>query len=169
LGTAVRLRGRRDTRPRPCVLHEVVALAPESGTLAAEPADTSLPMSPYYFPFVTQTPGNSTQGHLTGYFDYRPKDTEEGLVVAHSTDGGKSWNYAGKALEEEPGERLPDGGQQRQRPGSPVRNERRLDSYLYTVNRPAGDNLGGRAPGPLRRSVGGESARRRELAGVCRH
>jgi hypothetical protein len=116
--------------------------APETGTQASEPADTPLPMSPYYFPFVTQTPGDATQGHLTGYFDYRPKDTEEGIVVAHSTDGGKSWTYAGKALEQNPESYCPTGDTNDNGEGHPMVMTIGGASYLYTVNRPAGDNLG---------------------------
>src|ERR1700722_18144385 len=83
--------------------------APESGTQAVEPPSTTLPMSPYYFPFVTQTPGDPATGHLTGYFDWRPKDTEEGVVVATSSDGGHSWAFAGKALDENPDNYCPTG------------------------------------------------------------
>ncbi len=116
--------------------------APESGTQASEPANTPLPMSPYYFPFVTQTPGDATQGHLTGYFDYRPKDTEEGIVVARSTDGGQSWNYVGKALEQNPESYCPTGDTNDNGQGHPMVMTIGGTSYLYTVNRPSGDNLG---------------------------
>ncbi len=116
--------------------------APESGTQASEPAGTTLPMSPYYFPFVTQTPGDSAQGHLTGYFDYRPKDTEEGIVVARSTDGGNSWTYAGKALEQNPENYCPTGDTNDNGQGHPFVMTVGGNSYLYTVNRPAGDNVG---------------------------
>ena len=40
---------------------------------------------------------------LTGYFDYRPKDTDEALVSATSSDGGKTWQYTGEALEQNAG------------------------------------------------------------------
>ena len=99
-------------------------------------------MSPYYFPFVTQTPGDATQGHLTGYFDYRPKDTEEGIVVARSTDGGQSWNYVGKALEQNPESYCPTGDTNDNGQGHPMVMTIGGTSYLYTVNRPSGDNLG---------------------------
>ncbi len=56
----------------------------------------SLPMSPYYFPDVTRNP----DGSLTGYFDYRPKDAEEAVTVAKSTDNGASWSTEGEALEQ---------------------------------------------------------------------
>ena len=42
-------------------------------------------MSPYYFPFITGS-GLSLQG----YFDWRPKDTDEAVVAASSTDGGNT-------------------------------------------------------------------------------
>jgi hypothetical protein len=116
--------------------------APETGTQAAEPANTLLPMSPYYFPFVTQTPGDSTQGHLTGYFDYRPKDTEEGLVVARSTNGGQSWNFVGKALEQNPESYCPMGDTNDNGQGHAFVMTVGGNTYLYTLNRPAGDNLG---------------------------
>ena len=115
---------------------------PETGTQASEPAGTALPMSPYYFPFVTQTPGDGTQGHLTGYFDYRPKDTEEGLVVARSTDGGQSWTYVGKVLEQNPENYCPTGDTNDNGQGHAFVMTVGATSYLYMLNRPAGDNLG---------------------------
>jgi hypothetical protein len=115
---------------------------PETGTQAAEPANTALPMSPYYFPFVIQTPGDATQGHLTGFFDYRPKDTEEEVVVATSTDGGQSWNYKGTALAQNPTNYCPTGDSNDNGQGHSFVMTVGGTSYLYTVNRPAGDNLG---------------------------
>lgn len=51
------------------------------------------PMQPYYFPFIV------TQGsELQGYFDWRPKDINEAIVAAHSTDGGQSWQFQQMAL-----------------------------------------------------------------------
>jgi hypothetical protein len=51
-------------------------------------------MQPYYFPtIVGQGP------HLQGYFDYRPKDTDEGVVAAVSHDAGFSWTFQQKVLE----------------------------------------------------------------------
>ena len=51
-------------------------------------------MQPYYFPFVTG------QGkHLQGYFDYRPKDTDEAVAAANSDDGGHTWTFQQKVLE----------------------------------------------------------------------
>src|SRR5215469_3024170 len=51
-------------------------------------------MEPYYFPFI--------QGHgknLQGYFDYRPKDTDEAVVAANSTDGGLTWTFQQEVLQ----------------------------------------------------------------------
>lgn len=44
--------------------------------------------SPYYFPFVV---GNGQ--NVTGYFDYRPKNINEAIVVATSTNAGQSWTF----------------------------------------------------------------------------
>src|SRR5271166_604388 len=51
-------------------------------------------MQPYYFPFVT---GHGS--HLQGYFDWRPKDTDEGVVAASSDDAGYTWTFQQKVLE----------------------------------------------------------------------
>jgi len=51
-------------------------------------------MQPYYFPFVT--------GHgkyLQGYFDWRPKDTDEAVAAASSDDAGFTWTFQQKVLE----------------------------------------------------------------------
>lgn len=45
-------------------------------------------MEPYYFPSIT---GHGK--HLQGYFDWRPKDTDEGVVAASSDDAGQSWTF----------------------------------------------------------------------------
>jgi hypothetical protein len=45
-------------------------------------------MSPYYFPMVI---GSGTT--LQGFFDWRDKDTNEGIIAASSTDGGKTWTF----------------------------------------------------------------------------
>ncbi len=55
--------------------------------MAANLGKTS-PMQPYYFP-MTQGEGNILQG----YFDWRPKDINEAIVAAKSTDGGKTWQH----------------------------------------------------------------------------
>ena len=56
-------------------------------------------MAPYYFPDVVR----NADGSLTGYFDYRPKDADEAIIVARSTDNGATWTTEGKALEQNAG------------------------------------------------------------------
>ena len=51
-------------------------------------------MQPYYFPVVF---GHGR--HLQGYFDWRPKDIDEGPVAASSDDAGLSWTFQQKVLE----------------------------------------------------------------------
>ena len=51
-------------------------------------------MQPYYFPFIT---GHGR--HLQGYFDYRPKDTDEAVAAAFSDDAGNTWTFQQKVLE----------------------------------------------------------------------
>jgi hypothetical protein len=51
-------------------------------------------MQPYYFPFIT---GHGK--HLQGYFDWRPKDTDEAVAAAFSDDGGFTWTFQQKVLE----------------------------------------------------------------------
>ena len=51
-------------------------------------------MQPYYFPFITGSGLN-----LQGYFDWRPKDIDEAVVAASSTDGGDTWIFQDKVLE----------------------------------------------------------------------
>jgi hypothetical protein len=51
-------------------------------------------MEPYYFPVVT-----GQGSHLQGYFDWRPKDIDEGVVAASSDDAGLTWNFQQKVLE----------------------------------------------------------------------
>jgi hypothetical protein len=51
-------------------------------------------MEPYYFPFIV---GQGSQ--LQGYFDYRPKDTDEAVVAASSNDGGLTWNFQSQVLD----------------------------------------------------------------------
>jgi len=115
---------------------------PESGTQASQPAGLE-PMSPYYFPFVTQNANfPTTQGDLTGYFDYRPKDTEEEVVAANSSDGGQTWTETGKALEQNPENDCPTGDTNDNGQGHAFIMTVGGTTYLYTLPRPAGDNLG---------------------------
>jgi hypothetical protein len=51
------------------------------------------PMQPYYFPFVREN-----DGYIQGFFDYRPRNEQESVVTAISTDLGKSWFFEGEAL-----------------------------------------------------------------------
>jgi hypothetical protein len=51
-------------------------------------------MQPYYFPVVA---GHGK--HFQGYFDYRPKDTDEAVAAAWTDDGGQSWTFQQKVLE----------------------------------------------------------------------
>ncbi len=75
-----------------------------TGSPVRMPTGVTLPLAPAYFPHVISDPTPSDpSGTLLGYFDYRPKDADEALVAATSTDGGQSWTYAGEALEENPG------------------------------------------------------------------
>ncbi len=41
----------------------------------------------------------SSSQHLQGYFDYRPKDTDEAVAAASSDDAGITWNFQQKVLE----------------------------------------------------------------------
>jgi hypothetical protein len=45
-------------------------------------------MQPYYFPVI-----NGQGKHLQGYFDWRPKDTDEAVAAAFSDDGGFTWTF----------------------------------------------------------------------------
>jgi hypothetical protein len=109
---------------------------PETGTPVPQPG-RPLPMAPYYFPDIVR----GADGSLTGYFDYRPKDSEEAIAVARSTDGGKSWSAEGTALGENSGycptADTSDDGQ-----GHPYVTSVGGESDLYTLGRPAGDNTG---------------------------
>ena len=51
-------------------------------------------MEPYYFPSIV---GHGK--HLQGYFDWRPKDTDEGVVAAFSSDAGQTWTFQQLVLE----------------------------------------------------------------------
>ena len=93
-----------------------------------------LPFSPYYFPDVVR----NADGSLTGYFDYRPKDADEAITVARSTDNGKTLDQRGRGARAEPG-LLPDGGHERRRPGPSVRgvDRRPARSCTRSTGRPA--------------------------------
>ena len=115
-------------------------------------------MSPYYFPFITGSGLN-----LEGYFDWRPKDIDEGVVAASSADGGDTWIFQDKVLElsQAVGRPVcpiqannePDGEPDANCSGSACQNADNGDddgqghqfvmtidgnTYLYTLNRAAG-------------------------------
>ncbi len=50
-------------------------------------------MQPFYFPFVRK---NGLV--LEGFFDYRPRNEQEAVVAATSSDLGLTWTFGGKAL-----------------------------------------------------------------------
>ena len=109
----------------------------EQGSLVSQPTGSKLPFSPYYFPDVVRNP----DGSLTGYFDYRPKDADEAITVARSTDGGKTWVAEGKALEQNPGY-CPTADTNDDGQGHPYVAPIGGSTKLYTLQRPAGDYEG---------------------------
>ena len=110
---------------------------PESGSPVSQPAGSSLPFAPYYFPDVVR----NADGSLTGYFDYRPKDADEAITVARSIDGGKTWISEGKALEQNDGY-CPTADTNDDGQGHPYVASIGGGSKLYTLDRPAGDYEG---------------------------
>jgi hypothetical protein len=110
---------------------------PETGSPVSQPAGTSLPFSPYYFPDVVR----NADGSLIGYFDYRPKDAEEAITVAKSTDNGETWTAEGKALGENSGY-CPTADTNDDGQGHPYVASIGGSTKLYTLNRPAGDYEG---------------------------
>jgi len=106
-----------------------------------QPSGTTLPFSPYYFPHVVQTPGSPSTQDLTGYFDYRPKDADEAIVGATSTDGGNSWTFGGEGLEQNPSY-CPNADVNDDGEGHPFAMTIGGSTYLYTLERSAGDNVG---------------------------
>ena len=118
---------------------------PASGAVLRQPVGTKLAMQPYYFPFVTSADGGKT---LIGYFDYRPKDTDEAVVTAVSHDRGKTWYYTGEALEQNAG-LCADGNTNDDGQGHAfvlnvpnAEGSGKSGQVLYTLSRPSGDNLG---------------------------
>ena len=109
--------------------------AASAGTPARQPDGTTLPFAPAYFPHVVR----NGDGSLTGYFDYRPKDADEALVAAKSTDNGVSWTYEGEALEQNPGY-CPNADTNDDGEGHANVITVGGVSRLYTLQRPAGDS-----------------------------
>ncbi len=119
---------------------------PETGAVERQPIGSILPMSPYYFPYVMRNPNDPNV--LTGFFDYRPKDSDEAIVVANSFDNGNTWHFVDEKLELNPNV-CPDGIQNDNGQGHPYVQQvsgtpgSPTGSYdLYTLNRVSGDALG---------------------------
>ncbi len=93
-----------------------------------------LPFAPYYFPDVVR----NADGSLTGYFDYRPKDANEAITVARSTDNGATWTTEGEALQENQGY-CPTADTNDDGEGHPYVASIGGSTKLYTLQRPAGD------------------------------
>ena len=110
---------------------------PESGSEWNQPANSDLPMAPYYFPDIVR----NSDGSLTGYFDWRPKDADEAITVAKSTDNGQTWSTEGEALEQNPGY-CPTADTNDDGQGHPFVATIGSTSNLYTLQRQAGDNPG---------------------------
>jgi hypothetical protein len=68
-------------------------------SVSTQPTGATLPLGPDYFPHVVL----NANGSLTGYFDYRPKDENEAVMAATSTDGGKTWTFDQEALQQDSG------------------------------------------------------------------
>ncbi|MFE0462051.1 hypothetical protein ACFW1A_22665 [Kitasatospora sp. NPDC058965] len=113
--------------------------APETGSVLRQPEGSTLPMQPYYFPFVTSEDGGDK---LTGLFDYRPKDGDEAVVAATSEDHGRTWQFAGQALEQNAG-LCPNGNTNDDGQGHAfVLKVPGHGQLLYTLARPSGDKPG---------------------------
>jgi hypothetical protein len=110
---------------------------PETGSPVSQRAGSALPFAPYYFPDVVR----NADGSLTGYFDYRPKDADEAITVARSTDNGKTWITEGEVLEQNKGY-CPTADTNDDGQGHPYVASIGGGTKLYTLNRPAGDYEG---------------------------
>ena len=53
---------------------------------------------PYYFPYIV-----GRGKILQGYFDWRPKDSNEAIIAAYSKDAGATWKFQQERLELNPG------------------------------------------------------------------
>ncbi len=108
-----------------------------SASPVRQPAGTTLPLAPDYFPHIVE----NADGTLTGYFDYRPKDADEAIIAATSTDNGRTWTYDGEALEENPGY-CPSADTTDDGEGHPNVLTIGGNTYFYTLPRAAGDMQG---------------------------
>lgn len=109
----------------------------ETGSPVSEPSGESLPFSPYYFPDVVM----NSDGTLTGYFDFRPKDADEEIVAARSNVGGTSWTVEGTALDQNQGY-CPSGDTNDDGEGHPYVADLGPTTDLYTLQRALGDYPG---------------------------
>ena len=107
------------------------------GAPVRQPAGTTLPMAPAYFPHIVR----NADGSLTGYFDYRPKDADEEIVAGTSTDNGATWTYDSQALEQNQGY-CPTGDTTDDGQGHPNVITVGGTTNLYTLPRAVGDNSG---------------------------
>ena len=122
----------------------------QGGAPVSQPAGSTLPFAPYYFPDIVR----NADGSLTGYFDYRPKDADEAITVARSTNNGKTWTTEGKALEQSPGY-CPTADTNDDGDGHPYVMPVGTSNFLYTLQRAAGDYPG---VGLLVHTIGAESS-----------
>lgn len=115
--------------------------------VSTQPVGLTLPLGPAYFPHIVL----NSDGSLTGYFDYRPKDEDEAVVAATSTDGGKDWTFDDKALEQNANlcaaSDINDDGQGHPNVlnfGGTTTGDVTTggSNNLYTLQRPAGDDAG---------------------------
>jgi hypothetical protein len=118
--------------------------------VSSQPAGSTLPFAPYYFPDIVR----NADGSLTGYFDWRPKDANEAITVARSTNNGKTWITEGKALEQNPGY-CPTADTNDDGEGHPFVTNVNGTNTLYTLQRAAGDYEG---VGLLVHSIGANSS-----------
>ena len=109
----------------------------DTGSPVTQPPGTTLPLAPAYFPHLVR----NSDGSLTGYFDYRPKDADEAIVAATSTDKGQDWTYDGEALDQNAGY-CPVGDNNDDGEGHPNVLTVGGVSRLYTLPRAAADNVG---------------------------
>jgi hypothetical protein len=65
-----------------------------TGMLSTNTIATPVNMQPYYFPRVYGVGNN-----LRAFFDYRPKDLNEAIIAASSSDGGKTWQFLQSAYQ----------------------------------------------------------------------